>query len=115
MQFTESEEHQLIIKLVVREMSDGKFPGMMFGQLKRMKSQGISNYHIRIGLELMIAHGALNKRSGLKHVPEYIEEALRLESSDKIKMIDEKESRIVKIPLKINHDYRNKKLKDWSK
>lgn len=115
MMFTEQEEHGIIVKLIIRELNDSKIPGMFWGQLKRMKNQGITNHQIRIGLELLIADGKLNKRSGLKHVPDYIGEAIRLENmelADTVKMVDKK---IVKVPMKLSYSYRNKKLKDWSK
>lgn len=115
MKFSEQEEHQIIVKLIVREMNDNKIPGIMFGQLRRMKNQGITNHQIRIGLELMISSVGLNKRSGLKHVPEYIGEAIRLEQAPKDNDIKTKTKKVVRVPLKTDFKYRNSKLKNWSK
>lgn len=114
MKFSEQEEHQIIVKLIVREMNDNKIPGIMFGQLKRMRAQGITNHQIRIGLELMISSVGLNKRSGLKHVPEYIGEAIRLEQAPKDNDIKTKTKKVVRVPLKTDFKYRNSKLKNWS-
>ena len=114
MKFSEQEEHQIIVKLIVREMNDNKIPGIMFGQLRRMKNQGITNHQIRIGLELMISSVGLNKRSGLKHVPEYIGEAIRLEQTPKDNYIKTKTKKVVRVPLKTDFKYRNSKLKNWS-
>jgi hypothetical protein len=114
MRYSEQEENGIIIKIIVKELNENTVPGMFWGQMKRMRAQGITNHQIRIGLELMISSVGLNKRSGLKHVPEYIGEAIRLEQSPKDNDIKTKTKKVVRVPLKTDFKYRNSKLKNWS-
>lgn len=111
MRYSEQEEKQLIIKLIVKALHEQP-TGMMWGQMKRLANQGYTNYRVRIGLEMMIAHDDLNKRSGLKWIPRYIEEAERLEAQpvqEKVYLTDKK---IIKVPVKVDFNYKKKKLKE---
>lgn len=111
MKLSDNEEKSLIIKTIVTTINENKVPGMFWGQLKRLTNDGFTYHQIRIGLEMMIAVDGLNKRSGLKHVPDYIGRALELENKPKSNGIKTYDKKIVKIPLKIDYKYKNNRLK----
>lgn len=111
MQLSDAEEKSLIIKTIVTTINESSVPGMFWGQLKRLINQGFTYHQIRIGLEMMIAVDGLNKRSGLKHVPNYIGRALELENQSKTNGVKEYDKKMVKIPLKIDYKYKNNRLK----
>ena len=111
--FNESKEMQIIIRDIM-SVTHEQPSGMMFGQIKRMKNENLTNHQIRVGLELMIDQGKFNKRSGLKRVPEYIGEAIKNEREiDQAKrVIEVTENKVLTIPYKSEFKYRNKKLKE---
>lgn len=111
MRLSDQDEKRIIMSIITKEIKD-KIPGMFFGQLKRFSNQGYSNHEIRVGLELMVAKEKLNKRTGLAHVTQYVDEAIRLEGIVNDDFGKTKISKTMKIPFKKNLQYRNNKLKE---